>query len=280
MRKFLVKKVINNNVVLAYDKNTEYILIGRGLGFSNKVGSYVDEAKAEKIFIGEKELLEKIDELNKVVGDEVVGVCEETVALIEREMNVKLEEDAHIRLIDHIAFALKRLREDGEIENPFVLEIQTLYKRDFEIAAKAIRFLEERLGIRIPFGEIGFIALHIHSARNRASLSEVLRYVDVCNKVVEYLEKNIGIKIDKSSFDYARFITHIRYAIYRIKNNIPIRNELKKSIKRTYKETYRIAIELSKIISQEISKEVPEDEIAFMAMHIARLKDSIVTPTE
>ena len=91
-------------------------------------------------------------------------------------------------------------------------------------------------------------------------------------KIVEYIEKEIGYTIDKKSLDYARFLTHIKFAIQRILENKKNINELNELIKVSFKESYRIAKEASKIIEKELNVKVDEDEVAFLAIHIERLK--------
>ena len=46
-----IKKVFNNNVILAHDENfVEKVLLGRGLAFGKKEGDEVDQDKVDKIF--------------------------------------------------------------------------------------------------------------------------------------------------------------------------------------------------------------------------------------
>ena len=45
-----IKKVLNNNVVIAQNDNEETILMGLGLGFGKKAGEVVEDKKIEKIF--------------------------------------------------------------------------------------------------------------------------------------------------------------------------------------------------------------------------------------
>ena len=46
-----VKKVFNNNILLAEDENLlEVILMGRGIGYAMKPGDPADESKIDKVF--------------------------------------------------------------------------------------------------------------------------------------------------------------------------------------------------------------------------------------
>lgn len=43
-----IKKVLNNNVVIAQNNNEETILMGLGLGFGKKAGEVVEDKKLKK----------------------------------------------------------------------------------------------------------------------------------------------------------------------------------------------------------------------------------------
>ena len=46
------QKVINNNVISAYDVNQqEIVIMGKGIGFKAHTGELIDESKIEKFFV-------------------------------------------------------------------------------------------------------------------------------------------------------------------------------------------------------------------------------------
>ena len=46
-----VEKVINNNIVSAYDETgREVVVMGRGIGFGVRAGAVIDNSKIEKVF--------------------------------------------------------------------------------------------------------------------------------------------------------------------------------------------------------------------------------------
>jgi transcriptional antiterminator len=203
---------------------------------------------------------------------ELIGICEEILHMICEETGEKLDEEIHIRLTDHIAFTVFRIQNDDKIDNPFMVEIETLYEKEVEIAEQAIELLEETLGIRIPHEEAGFIALHIHSLKTKDSLSNTVKYVYICNSAAEVIEDELGIEIDRKSIDYARFASHIRYAVERILKKVEIKNELLPAIRKTYKHSYRLARLVGRMMEQELYASVPDEEIGYLTLHIERLK--------
>lgn len=48
----VIQKVINNNVISAYDVNQqEIVIMGKGIGFKAHTGELIDESKIEKVFV-------------------------------------------------------------------------------------------------------------------------------------------------------------------------------------------------------------------------------------
>lgn len=271
--KYTVLKAFNNNVLWVTDGRKEKILLGKGIGFGiHARDSFEDGSSIERIFTLEEENRQKFSELILKVDAKTVGLCEEIIFMLSRELNEELDEKIHVSLTDHIAFSLHRLRQHDEIQNPFLIETETLYRREFALAAKAVAILEKGTGVTIPDGEIGFIALHIHSARNRGKLSNTIKYAFLANSISELVEDELDLEIDKTSLDYARFVTHIRFTVERLIKSAPIKNKLLKSIKREYKEAYGVAKKVAALIEESIGEAVVPDEVGYIAVHIEKLR--------
>lgn len=273
----VLSKVFNNNIILVKSDGKEKILFAKGIGFGKRFGDLIlKETAVDKIFIIENE--ENLKNFSKIIDktdNEFLALCEEIIYDISESLKEDLNESIHIGLIDHLNFAIKRLENGEEIQNPFVVEIETLYPREFDLAEVAAKRVEKFTGVKIPMGEVGFIALHIHSARNNGKLSNTIKYSYLGNTIVENVEDALDVYIDRRSLDYARFLTHIRFAIERIMTKKPIRNDLSEIIKCQYKISYKIAEDLAKILQENLDVNVVEDEIAYLAMHVERFRVSL-----
>ena len=276
---FNVIKAFNNNVLLVSQAKVEKILYGKGIAFGKHLGDIISEDTIiEKIFIIEdKTNYDNFYELVKRVDSDLIALCEEVIYMISKELNEDLHEKVHISLTDHIVYTLKRLKNGEDIKNPFLVEIETLYPREFDLARKAVTMIEDKTKIHFPDDEIGFITIHIHSARNDGKLSNTVRYAFLSNSIVEIIEDESNIQIDKKSLDYSRFITHIRFAIERIINKTPIQNELLGMIKYKYYSSFKLAQKIAKFIEKELDLKVVEDETAYLAMHVQRFKSIKLT---
>ena len=272
IKKGIVIKALNNNMVLIKEHGVEKILLAKGIGFNKKFGDILeDNLEVDKVFsIEDKKNQENLKEVYNRVDGEFVAICEEALAEISEELGEELNETIHIGLIDHLAIAMKRLKNKEQINNPFIVEIETLYSVEFEMAKKIVNKLQDKYEIDFPEGEIGFITLHIHSARNGKMLS--IKYSYLSNKIIIYIEEKFNSKIDKRSLDYARFLSHVRFTIERVLTDTVLKNDLTEIIKKSYPISYEIAEGASKIIEETLDKKVCDDEVAYIAMHVERFR--------
>ena len=274
IKKGIVIKALNNNMVLIREQGVEKILLAKGIGFNKKFGDILeDNLEVDKVFsIEDKKNQENLKEVYNRVDGEFVAICEEALAEISEELGEELNETIHIGLIDHLAIAMKRIKNKEQINNHFIVEIETLYSVEFEMAKKIVNKLQDKYEIDFPEGEIGFITLHIHSARNGKMLSNSIKYSYLSNKIIIYIEEKFNSKIDKRSLDYARFLSHVRFTIERVLTDTVLKNDLTEIIKKSYPVSYEIAEGASKIIEETLDKKVCDDEVAYIAMHVERFR--------
>lgn len=277
MGNFILKKILNNNVIMAQDLDTkeEAVLIGRGLGFQAELGEEVPDEKIEKIFyFFDEDQYKQYKNVLDNIDKNIIGLTEEILAMVAKELAEPLNEHIHVALADHINFTLERLEGNLDIENPFLGEIKALYPRDFELACRAARMIEEKFKVKIPEGERGFIAMHLHSARANRDLSRTVKYTSMINKMVEIIETELNIKLDRDEINFARLLVHLRFALERIDRGIPIKNPLQARIKKEFGKSYKIAEKIAKFIRERMGKNPPQDELGYLALHIQRIRIS------
>ena len=115
----IIEKILNNNVIITVDPNTkkEKILMGSGLGFKKKVGQSIEVEKIEKIFtINDKIVVNKFKNLVDEIPLDVLECVDEIVKYAEHKLSKKLEKHLYLSLSDHVAFSIKRLKNDVKIK--------------------------------------------------------------------------------------------------------------------------------------------------------------------
>lgn len=274
-----VKKILNNNVLIAkHSSYGEVVVIGKGIGFNRKSGESIDTASIEKLFVlkNEKEQEDYIKLLSSVDND-VHEIIISAINLIKNKVNAPLNEHIHVALTDHLIFTFNRVSNGMEIKNPFLVETRTLYPAEYGIAQEVVQLIAEKTGIRLPEGEIGFIALHIHSSIKNRNIGEVNQDSQLVTKLIKTIEQQLRTEIDKESIDYTRLVRHLRYTIVRVKTGEIVEEQEKLSclLKEEYPVCYNLAWKLIKIMQQALSRPVYDSEAVYLTMHLQRLQKKI-----
>lgn len=274
MEQYIVKKVLNNNVVIAEKNAEEFVIVGKAIGFNCHKGAEIGEDRVEGIFVKQSaKSNEEFNEVLKKINSEIIGISEEIISLCEKELGQKISEAIHISLPDHINFAITRIKEGIKIENPFLSELEVLYPKEYKLAKKALEMINDRFQVNLPEDEIGFICMHINAAISEKKVSDTLVHTKKINEVMQFIFKLLKKKIDTKSLSYIRTITHLNFMIERILDNKSIKNSLLDAIKKEYYNEYGIAIKVAMKIEDLFSVNVPEDEIGYITLHINRIKD-------
>jgi len=280
MASLLIKKVLNNNVLIAnHPEYGEVVLIGKGIGFNRKQSETFDSDSAEKLFVlkDQKEQKNYI-KLLPYLENELQQVIISAIQLINKEAGEKeLNEHIHVALTDHLLFTVARLAQGMEIRNPFLIETKALYPKEYKIAKDVLELFREKNLVDLPEGEAGFIALHIHSALTNKELSEVNQHSQLIGHLIEMIEEQFHFKIDKESVDYMRLVRHLRFAIERVKNGEKVEEPEKITalLKEEYPVCYNLSWKLVKVMQQTLRKPVFDAEAVYLTMHLQRLQKKI-----
>jgi len=273
---YKIIKVLNNNVLLAtrLDTKDEMVLVGKGIGFDKRENTIVDLPleKIEKSY-GAYDSKTKGDYIKLIeqLDNDVIGISEEIISKAESMLG-NLNQHIHIALTDHIGFALERIKMGMEINNPFLYEIKTLYTEEYHAGEIAAEMIRKSLGVEINDSEVGFVALHFHSARQNRKVSETVKNTRVLKEIVEIIESHLNYKISNEGLMYSRLITHLKTAITRLEEHKYIENILLDSIKEKFADSFIIAKKIGQYIEANTTMKVSEDELGFMALHIERIK--------
>ncbi|RWZ51302.1 PRD domain-containing protein [Halobacillus fulvus] len=270
-----IKKVLNNNVVIAeHPSFEEVVLIGKGIGFNRKKEDTVSFSKADKTFLlsNEKEKQQYVN-LLPYIDENLIDFMNDILVHIEHRMGQELNQHIHVALTDHLAFAINRAKKNMQFSNPFLLEIESLYPKEYQIAMEVVTMIYDQMGIQFPEGEVGFIALHIHSAVTDKTLREINRHNQLITKLVSLVEETMDVRIDKNSVDYHRLVQHLHRAIDRVHQDESVGDEIRLAnmLKQEYPVCYNLAWKLIKVMQKQLNKPVDESEAIYLTIHLQRL---------
>nr|AAB38977.1 transcription antiterminator [Geobacillus stearothermophilus] len=270
-----IHKILNKNAVVVLDDGKEKIVMGAGIAFQKRKNDIIPPAKIEKIFVMEEEN-EKFQQLLRTLPEEYIEIAEEIISYAEGKLQAPLNNHIHIALTDHLSFAIERLKQGYRIQNKLLNEIKVLYKTEYEIGLWAKQLIQERLGIEIPDDEAAHIALHIHTAKmDAASMNKTLRQTTLIREMIDIIQAELDIPIDEDSISYQRLLTHLRFAINRIENGELLHSmdeEMLALIQTKYGKEFACAQKMAEHAKGEYGLEFPDAELAYIALHIQRLR--------
>ena len=272
-----ISRIINNNVVSTCDEEgREVIVMGRGVGFKAKEGSTIDEDKIEKVFrLDSQNTMDKFKELLVNLPMEHVQISAEIISYAKEVLNRPINPNVYITLTDHINFALERFKQKMMFSNPLIREVRSFYHAEDLIGEYAIAMIDRDLGIKLPVDEAASIALHIVNAEYDAPMGDTIKITNLIQQVSEVVEEYFNIKLDEQSLSYERFITHLRFLAQRVftGEHMELDNlEFQKVIDRLYPEEYACSQKVQALIKLQYGHQVTEEEVAYLALHIKRIR--------
>ena len=276
MDNIIIEKVINNNIISAYEKSgAEVIVMGRGIGFKKKQGEVVPADQISKIFrIKSRTLAEQFKELLANMPLERVRISDEIISHAKDHLKLKLNQSIYVTLTDQINFAIERVSQGIEPQNALLWEIKRFYPQEFQLGIYALELIHDRLGILLPEDEAGFIALHFVNAEYGTDIRDAVKFPDQMQAIVDIVERDLGILLDESSLHYERFMTHIKFLIQRIYRKELLFSEdreLSLLMQRKYPREYQCSVKVAEYIMQATGSRLSEEEIMYLSVHIRRV---------
>lgn len=270
---FRVKKALNHNTVIAIgaEDHQEYLLIGKGIGFGKKVSERMELPDGSTVYSLQEmterghavELVKDMDPVYLEIAEQVLKESEKVFGRIDRRILFPMA--------DHIAFAVKRIQNHEQIRNPLTSDICALFHMEYKTAECIRPVLKERLHVEIDEHEVGYIALHIHSAIEDESVALSMQIARAVRECIELVEKETDQQINVMSLSYNRLMNHVRYMAARAVKDEKLKLNMNDYISVKFPDAFRMASTVCSYLEKYLKKSLDEVEIGYLAMHIERV---------
>lgn len=270
---YRISKVLNHNAIIGIhtDDNQEYLIMGKGIGFGRKVAERVEARPIDKIYsLHESTTRGDAKELVNVIPPVFLEIANGILTNAEQTFNT-LDKNVLFPMADHLAYAVKRIQNREQISNPLTDDIRILFHAEYK-AAECIRpILMEKLGVEITDDEIGYVALHIHSAIQDGNISQAMQMAQAVRECISLIEEITGKTIDVQSLSYNRMMNHIRYMVARTLNGEQLKISMNDYMSIKFPRSYQTAQSICDRIAANLKREVDELEIGYLAIHLERV---------
>ncbi|AWB44389.1 levansucrase [Paenibacillus sp. CAA11] len=271
-----IKKILNNNAAVVNDQGEEKIILGSGIVFQKGKNDIVDPGLIEKVFVmSDPGQYNHLEEMLGTLPEEEIAVSQKIIATAEQELSVTFNEHIHIALTDHLSFALERIRKGIAIQNTLLEEIRILYPREFQIGLHAKTMIFEKLQVVIPEDEVGYIAMHIHTAwKNAGTREKTTEKTAMIRDIAEGVIEASRTGLDRRSTNYERLLTQLENMLQTDETG-SLRNELNPELvlmaRKNFPESYSQACEISDWIEEDYGYVFTESQRIVVAMEINRI---------
>lgn len=273
----IYQKKLNNNVVVALDDNQkEVIVMGRGLGFNIHVGDIISADRIEKVFsLTDVKANKQLQEIIETIPIEFIELTEEIFSYAKIHVAADLNDSVILHLCDHIYMALAREKEGITVKNVMLWDIQRFYQEEYQVGLYALDLIFEKIGVRLPEDEAGFIAIHIVNAQLKQTTKSVHEITKLMEEIEQIVRIVLGVNIDSQSVYYHRFITHLRFFAQRLFSEQTHEEqevgEMMFLVKSRYPEAYACVGKIEKFIQEKYDYALSEEEILYLSIHLSRI---------
>lgn len=271
-----VVKVFNNNVVaVKMSDETEAIVTGNGVGFKKKPNDEINLGRVQNVYMIEKGKRNKMYRLMENTSYEYIEIAEEILERVKAELYPEIGDLGLFGLIDHISFAIERVKKNIELPNLILKETRWLYAKEYAVAKWALDFIYQKTGIHLPEDEAGYIVLNILNASGVSNKEDAVEIVSVTKAIIQILEEEFEVEINGDDFEYYRLVMHVKCLLSRIINkketNMDNVEDLYKILLRGNRKIKHCISRIDAVIAEHYGVHMNQSEKLYLSIHICRL---------
>ncbi|WP_048588110.1 PRD domain-containing protein [Lactobacillus jensenii] len=275
----IFEKSYNNSAALVKDEaGVEWIVIGKGIGFGKKAGDVIEEEKIERRFknTDQDTTLKTVTSLSSLA----LSLTNKMVELSQRELGIKFDNYAYTSLADHVDFMLTRSKENLVLDNQMMQwEVIKLYPKEVAVAKELVTMVEKEAKVTLPDSEVVFLTYHlVNVGFDKETVQETMELSKLLDGILRIVSLETGKKLDRTSFNYSRFVTHLRALLIQIIKKQERQNDgldpiFGQLMKQKYPETSKVVTKIAYFIKEKTGYQLSEDDEVYLILHVWRVSN-------
>ena len=267
---------INNNAVICLDSTgQEMIAMGKGIGFGT-LPREIPLAQVERTFYN---VDERYLGVLRDLPPDVLDFSARLLDIARNELPYTLSPNAILTLADHIAFTIERARRNIRVKMPLAYDVEQLYPAEYRIGQYAVKRIQKEFQVGLPGAEAVGIAINLLNARVDGDSAPDAAGAgctdsEMLEDITEMVENHFNLIVQRDSFNYSRYATHMQYLFGRIHTSKTIasgNSQMYDSIRAEFPAVAACAEEIAAHIQRKWGCALPEEEKLYLILHINRI---------
>ena len=270
-----VIRSINNNIAVCVDSTgTELIAMGKGIGY----GAIPREIELSQVThtyysVDERQLAGVQD-----IPQDVLSFAAGAVDLAREQIPYRMSPNLVFTLADHIAFAIKRAQDNLQVRMPLAYDVEQSYPVEFRIGRQLVRRIRSEFKVGLPNDEAAGIAMNFVNSRMESPTEEegaaARRDEDMLEDITEIVENHFDVTVDRSSFAFSRYATHLHYLFGRLHGGEPLAAEGLtgyQGIENQFPEGVACVEKIAAHLHNAWGAEITDEEKLYLVIHVSRI---------
>jgi mannitol operon transcriptional antiterminator len=191
----------------------------------------------------------------------------------ETQFELEYTDDVHRQLAIRLIFILRRIQLDRVVRFDPIEKDVLSDTPEKALAQRLMEHLAHVYRLDIPDDEIYYLATHFLGARvndlrvQETDSRDIKKLAVIIKKMIDDFEKLALVQFQDREQMERNMLIHLKSAYYRLIYDIQMINPVAEQVIEHYPEIYHLTEKVIHHLEAVVQKPVPENEIAFMALH-------------
>lgn len=213
---------------------------------------------------------------------QIITFVEQILEDTEKELDIKYTDSGYMALIVHLSLSIQRLRSGEKIEMDPAERKHLSELPEYAVAEKIAEKIGQQFDLAIPADEVGFITMHLSSARiwpqtrRMRSQLQSINTRQIVMSIVESVEQQLNLPFHTCSRMIEELTSHMDSMISRLSMNIQLDNSQGDAIRQKYPDIYEAVERACGLFRNKLYiEDISSSEITFVAMHFAAAAETL-----
>ncbi len=273
-------KNFNNNAALVSDESgVDWVVIGNGIGFGKKAGDPIDKDKISRRFIAVEKNIKMVDSVRDI-DQRTLALTTAVINLASQKLQITFSDYQFLVLADHIDFMLTRADENIELgQDTLGWEMQKLFPKEYNTAQEALELIKKKTKLEFPKSEVAYLTYHfINAGSGQTKLQDTIKITKLIRGVIDIIQYQYGMQLDNESFNFNRFMTHLRAFMVRHMcgecdkdSGSELDNSLIELMKVKYQKAYDTVQKIDTYLYNQAGWQLQPDDQVYLTLHVWRV---------